>query len=252
MAVHLPVTLDRNSPVPLYLQLAEQLLSGIQAGRVHPGEQFENELDLAERLNLSRPTVRRAIGELVSRGLLIRRRGIGTVVAARMVQRRGKLMTLYDDLAAEHRQPRTEVMALDVDVVYPRAALALDLPRRTRFVHLTRLRLVGHLPLAILRDWLPVDLPGVKWLTPDRLERQGLYEILRELGIRPVEGRQTFGARNATTQERRLLGLSRADPLLTMIRREFAADGSPVEFGDHIYRGDQYAIDVTVTEQDQR
>lgn len=250
MAVHLPVSLDRSSSVPLYLQLAEQLLAGIQAGRVHPGDPFENEVDLAERLNLSRPTVRRAIGELVSRGLLVRRRGIGTVVAARMVQRKGKLMTLYDDLALEHRQPRTEVMALDVDVAYPRAALALDLPRRTRFVHLTRLRLVGHLPLAILRDWLPLDLPGVRWITPDQLERRGLYDLLRTLGIVPVEGRQTFGARNATATERRLLGLSRADPLLTMTRREYAADGSPVEFGDHIYRGDQYTIDVKVSEQE--
>lgn len=247
MAVHLPVTLDRASPVPLYLQLAEQLLAGIQAATVHPGDPFENELHLAQRLSLSRPTVRRAIAELVSRGLLVRRRGIGTVVAARMIHRRGQLTSLYDDLAAEHRQPRTEVLALDVDIAAPRAALALELPRRSRFVHLTRLRLVGHLPLAILQNWLPLDLPGARWLTPDRLEREGLYAILRESGVHPVEARQTFGARNATSHERRLLGLSRADPLLTMNRRAYSADRSPVEFGDHCYRGDQYAIDVTVS-----
>ncbi len=250
MAVHLPVTLDRTSPVPLYLQLADQLLAGIHAGRVNPGDQFENELDLAERLNLSRPTVRKAIAELVGRGLLVRRRGIGTVVAARMVQRRGKLLALYDELAAEHRTPRTEVMEFDVDVTYPPAALALNLPRRARFVHLTRLRLIGDLPVAVLQDWLPLDLPGVRWLTPDRLEAERLYEILRRLGIQPNHSDQTFGARNATTQERRLLGMSRADPLLTMIRRTYAPDGSPVEYGDHIYRGDQYTIDVSVIEHE--
>lgn len=57
MAVHLPVTLDRTSSVPLYLQLAEQLLAGIHAGRVNPGDRFENELDLAEQLNLYRPRI---------------------------------------------------------------------------------------------------------------------------------------------------------------------------------------------------
>src|SRR5450759_3093947 len=81
----LPVTIDRFSPVPLYHQLAEQLTSAITAGWVKPGDPFENELALTKRLGLSRPTVRRALQEMVSQGLLVRRRGIGTTVANQMV-----------------------------------------------------------------------------------------------------------------------------------------------------------------------
>lgn len=64
----IPVLIDRASPVPLYHQLAEQLTAAIEDGTLQPGDPFENELALADRLDLSRPTVRRAIAELVSRG----------------------------------------------------------------------------------------------------------------------------------------------------------------------------------------
>ena len=99
MAVELPVLIDRASPVPLYHQLAEQLSAAIDTGTLSPGDAFENELALAERLGLSRPTVRRAIGELVTQGLLVRRRGVGTTVAKQMVHRRAELTSLYEDLS---------------------------------------------------------------------------------------------------------------------------------------------------------
>ena len=89
--LQIPVTIDRSSPVPLYHQLYEQLSAAIETGRLKPGDAFENELALADRLQLSRPTVRRAIAELVSRGLLVRRRGVGTTVASQVIHRRDEL-----------------------------------------------------------------------------------------------------------------------------------------------------------------
>ncbi|HEX8497337.1 MAG TPA: GntR family transcriptional regulator, partial [Actinomycetales bacterium] len=94
----LPFLLDRSSPVPLYFQLATQLQAAIDDGRLGSGDPIENEVALAERLGLSRPTVRRAIQELVAKGLLVRQRGVGTQVAHRMVHRRAELTSLHDDL----------------------------------------------------------------------------------------------------------------------------------------------------------
>lgn len=247
MPVLIPVTLDRESTVPLYLQLAEQLLQGLEAGHIRAGDPFENEVELAERLNLSRPTVRRAIAELVARGLLVRRRGIGTVVASRWVHRMGRPNSIYDDLTAAKRAPRSQLLELDFDVTHRKAAQHLDLPSRTPLIHITRLRLVGSLPLAILENWLPPTTPVRHYLTPERLETTGLYALMREAGVHPVTAVQTFGARNATGRERSLLRLSRADPLLTMNRRAFDADGTAIECGEHCYRGDQYAIEVSVS-----
>ena len=72
------VRLDHDSPVPLYHQAAQALEEAIDDGRLPRGSKLESELDLAEQLRISRPTMRAAIKQLVDKGLLLRRRGIGT------------------------------------------------------------------------------------------------------------------------------------------------------------------------------
>ncbi|WP_350278331.1 GntR family transcriptional regulator [Kribbella sp. HUAS MG21] len=242
----LPIQLDRSSPVPLYHQLAEQLTAAITEGKLRPGDPFENEIGMSDRLNLSRPTVRRAISELVNQGLLVRRRGIGTTVANQMVHRKAELTSLYDDLAREGRTPRTEVLALDCAAQDERAAAVLEVPSGTPLVSIVRLRYADDLPLAILRNWLP---PALNDLTLDELTSDGLYAVLRARGIRPTVARQRIGARNATAEERRTLHMSKAEPLVTMTRSAYAADGSPIEYGNHCYRADQYSVDVVVSER---
>lgn len=245
MTAQLAVEIDRTSPVPLYHQLAEQLTAAIEGGTLKPGDAFENELSLADRLSLSRPTVRRAIAELVERGLLVRRRGIGTTVANQVVHRRDELTSLHEDLARTGRTPTTKVLRLE-SIVDERAAQALQVPVDTSLVFLERLRFAGDQPLAILTNWLP---PHDDDFDVAELERDSLYAILRRRGIRPVVGHQVIGARSATATERRLLEVTKAQPLLTMTRHAYDADGTPVEFGDHCYRADQYAFDFTVHER---
>lgn len=242
----LPIQIDRTSPVPLYHQLAEQLTAAISGGTLRPGDPFENELAMADRLGLSRPTVRRAISELVNKGLLVRRRGIGTTVANQMVHRRAELTSLYEDLQREGRAPRTDVLSIQPRATDERAAEALGLPPDTPLVAIVRLRYAGDVPLAILRNWLP---PAVDDLTTSQLEQDGLYAVLRARGIRPTVARQRIGARNATAEERRTLRMSKAEPLVTMTRSAYDADGQPVEFGDHCYRADQYSVEVMVSER---
>ena len=94
---------DRASPVPLYFQLARQFETAIETGQLRPGARLENEVELAERLGLSRPTVRAAFGYLVSRGLVVRKRGAGTLVTDQAIDRDLELTSLYDDLAAACR-----------------------------------------------------------------------------------------------------------------------------------------------------
>jgi DNA-binding GntR family transcriptional regulator len=103
--VPLDVELDRSSPVPLYYQLAQAIEAAIRDGHLAPGDRFENELDLAKRLTLSRPTTRRAIQEVVDKGLLVRKRGVGTQVVQNPVHRRVELTSLFDDLARAGQEP---------------------------------------------------------------------------------------------------------------------------------------------------
>jgi DNA-binding GntR family transcriptional regulator len=242
----LPLRINRASPVPLYHQLAEQLTAAVADGTLSPGDSFENEVALAARLGLSRPTVRRAIAELVGRGLLVRRRGIGTTVASQVVHRHAELTSLYDDLLREGRRPGTQVLSLQTAVTDERAALALGLDPSTPLVAMVRLRFAGDVPLAVLRNWLPSHFAD---LTAEQLQAEGLYAVLRRRGVRPAVARQSFSARNATANERRLLQLTKPEPILTMTRTAYDGDGAPVEFGDHCYRGDQYSVDVMVYER---
>lgn len=239
----IPVVIDRASPVPLYHQLAEQLTAAVESGRLQPGDPFENELALAERLELSRPTVRRAIAELVSRGLLVRRRGIGTTVASQVIHRRDELTSLYDDMERRGQKPSTTVLAVDRDRLDATAAEALGLPADTPLLSIERLRLAGTTPAAVLHNWLPPEFSDIQTA---ELASTGLYALLKARGARPVIAHQVIGARRPGPRERKLLQLTAGDPLLTMTRRAYDAAGVAVEYGDHYYRYDQYAFDVTV------
>lgn len=243
MAQQIQVRIDRNSPVPLYHQLAEQLAAAVDTGVLKPGDAFENELSLADRLELSRPTVRRAIVELVSRGLLVRRRGIGTTVANEVIHRHKELTSLYDDLQAAGRRPVTRVLEFRTDCVDLRAAQVLGLDPATKLVYLQRLRSVEEGPLAVLNNWLA---PSWSDLDLDDLTTQGLYAMMRRRGAIAAVAHQTIGARRAEPDERTLLQLEKHDSVLTMTRRAYDPAGNPVEFGDHSYRCDRHRFDVTV------
>lgn len=241
--MRIPVSIDRASPVPLYHQLAEQLTGAIEDGTLKPGDPFEKELALAERLELSRPTVRRAIGELVARGLLVRRRGIGTTVASRVIHRRDELTSLYDDMDRRGQHPGTDVLKVRTEVVDEVAATALGLAADTPLLFVERLRRADEVPAALMHNWLP---PQFAAIAEADLTGTSLYALLRGMGVQFAVAHQTIGARRPSARERRLLRLAAGDPLLTMKRQAYDTAGAAVEYGDHCYRYDQYAFDITV------
>lgn len=246
MAKQVDIRIDRDTPIPLYHQLAQQLQAAITGGALAPGDPFENEIALADRLGLSRPTVRRAIQELVAQGLLLRRRGLGTTVARRQIHRRADLTSLYDDLKREGTAaPGTRVLVHQV-VTDEVAATAMGLPADTPLLHISRLRTAGDTALAVLQNWLP---PTYADLTAAELETNGLYALLRERGAKPVVAHQRIGARPPSNEERRHLGLRPSQPVLTMSRTAFDAVGNPVEYGDHAYRAQDYSIEVMIDER---
>lgn len=240
------VSLNRLSPVPLYHQLSHQLKAAISSGELPKGTFLGNELVLAEQWQVSRPTVRRAIQDLVDDGLLVRRRGIGTQVVNDQVRRPFSLTSLHEDLVASGRRPSTRVLAVERVRAPADIAEALGVRTGARVVHLSRLRSAGSQPLAVMSNWLPLELGGE--LTAEVLEARGLYSILRDRGVRPHYAVQRLGARAATEPEALLLGVAVGAPLVTMWRAMQDDTGRPVEVGDHAYDAAHYSVEMSVVE----
>ncbi|MEU6082741.1 GntR family transcriptional regulator [Streptomyces sp. NPDC047108] len=232
--------MDRSSPVPLYFQLSQQLEAAIEKGRLAPGSLLGNEIELAGRLGLSRPTVRQAIQSLVDKGLLVRRRGVGTQVVHSQVKRPLELSSLYDDLEAAGQRPATRVLVNTTEPAGAEVAAALGVPEGSDVVLVERLRLAHGEPMAHLRNHLPA---GLLDLNTVRLEATGLYRLMREAGITLHSARQAVGARAATAEEGEQLGEPEGAPVLTMQRTTFDDTGRAVEFGSHIYRASRYAFE---------
>ena len=240
----LPIRVDRNSPVPLYFQVAQHLEQLIESGELPMGTRLENEIDLADQLGLSRQTMRRAIEYLVGRGLLLRKRGIGTHVVQAKVTREVELTSLYDDLAKTGRDPSTTVVSFRTEPAPGALAAELGLAAGTPVYVFERLRFAGAEPLALMRNHVPEHLMR---LSAADLEAQGLYNLFRTNGISMRIARQSIGARAATAAEARALGERKGAPLLTMERSAYDEQGRAVEHGRHVYRASRYRFDLTLT-----
>jgi DNA-binding GntR family transcriptional regulator len=114
MSLSHAVELDRDSPIPMYFQIAQQLQAEIDSGHLIPGDPLPSELELSEVLGVSRPTVRQAIQQLVQKGLVVRRRGVGTVVTHPRIHRSAALSSFFDALEAAGRVPQTKILRLEV------------------------------------------------------------------------------------------------------------------------------------------
>lgn len=235
--------LDRTGPVPLYYQISSRLERAIREGVIPAGARLENEISIGEQLGLSRPTVRRAIQEIVDKGLLVRRRGIGTQVVQARVSRPVELTSLNEDLTRSGILPTTRVLSLERVPADEHTAQLLNVTKGTEVTLLRRLRSADGTPMAILENTLPPEFADI---TIEQLETKGLYEILRARGITLKVANQTIGARREHGDEHELLDLPKGSPVLTMERVAFDQGGRVIEAGQHCYRPDLYSFSTTL------
>lgn len=235
--------IERSGPIPLYYQLASRLEAAIRSGEIPPGALLDNEISIGKRLTLSRPTVRRAIQELVDKGLLVRRRGIGTRVVQGRLARQVELTSLYEDLDSTHLQPATRVLACDVREADDDVARRLGVAAGSPVLYIRRLRTAKSAPLAVMENYLPEIFTDI---TPEQLESDALYQIIRARGVQIRLARQQIGARRARGDEARLLEIDDGGPVLTLERIAYDEEGKAVESGAHCYRPEEYVFETTV------
>ncbi len=241
----LDLDLDRDASLPLYQQIATPLEDLILAGRLQPGQLIEDEVSLAQRLNVSRPTARRALQDLVARGLLTRRRGVGTRVTPSHVRRPLALTSLNDDLVKAGFSPRTEVLSYEVKLAQDEEADLLGCEIGEEVVRIERRRWIDDRRLAVLTNLLPAaTAPSLT-----RLSTQGLYECLEEDGVHPTAAHQVIGACIANQSQADQLGIQAGEALLTMQRTAYDHSGAVVEYGTHFYNASLYSFQLNLASE---
>lgn len=238
--------LDRSGPIPLYFQIAQRIEKAILNGNLPAGARLENEVSLAERLGLSRPTVRRAIQDLVDKGLLVRRRGIGTQVVHGQVTRGVELTSLYEDLSRSGQKPSTKILEYKTVKADSKIAEKLGIEIGSDVLYLRRLRFADNVAVSIMENWLPNEFLDISEV---ELNQHGLYQILRSRGVTIRVAKQRIGARKASQRESAGLEIEKQAALLSMDRTAYDNSGRAVEFGHHCYRPDLYSFEVTLVEK---
>jgi GntR family transcriptional regulator len=240
----LDITLERNSPVPLYYQLAQSIEHAINTGALAPGDRLENELSLTSRLGLSRPTARQAIQELVKKGLLVRKRGVGTQVVRSRFRRNEALSSLNEDIAKAGKVPSTRMLEFSIGTLEQDIRDAIDAAgiSDTDFIKIRRLRLADDVPLAILTNYLPARFE----ITEADMQSKSLYACLRALGVNLKIAHQQISARLMTEEEAELLDEETPAACLSVDRLAYDDVGQFVEFGRHIYHAAHYSIQSSV------
>jgi GntR family transcriptional regulator len=228
----------RDGRGPRYLQLYRHLSSAITTGRLEADSQLPPERDLADLAEVSRVTVRKAVSQLVSDGLVEQRRGAGSFVrsqAAKLEQSLSRLTSFTEYMLARGKTSTSQVLTRGHFAPTPDESIALGIASSDKVARIERLRHADGIPMAIERSSLPADiLPN-----PERVETS-LYTILREDGGAPVRAIQRITAINLAPFEAQLLNLAEGAAALRIDRTGYLASGRPIEFTRGLYRSDIY------------
>lgn len=211
-----------------------------------PGEAIATEAELEQRFGVSRITVRKAVDELASEGLVVREQGRGTFVGRpKLTHELNAITSWTEQVRALGYEPRTTHMEVETMAPPEHVARMLELEDR-RAVRVKRLRLADDEPMSVMVNYFPEDLvPG---FGEAGIPYESLYEYL-EKGYRlvPAVAVDNVETREARDEEARLLAIRPASPVIYVTRISYLEDRSPLEVAIATFRGDRYQYRVTLS-----
>lgn len=240
--------LDREAALPLYVQLRDALLREIREGGLAPGDRFPSEADIRDRYRVSRATVRQALAELETGGVIRKVQGLGSFVAVPKI-RHVPLLTSFTELASSQGfVPSHRVLASSVVEVPADAADEVGLAEGTRCRFLQRLFLADDSAVGLAETWLPLDALGGHddLLERHRLDDGSMYEVLQSepIGLVLDHAVETISPGVADGPSAELLGCDAGTPVLLIRRLTFTPQGQSVESTRLVFVGDRYEYRV--------
>lgn len=238
--------IDKNSSVPIYVQLEEYIKQKIKEGVYLPGESLPTERELTELFGVSRMTIRQAITNLDHQGVLYRSHGKGAFVSKEIIEKKLEIESFSEDMVKRGLVPSSKLLYFEKITPDSQISQKLKLSENEQVFFLNRLRLANDEPMAIEYSYLPEKyFPD---LMKYNLMKCSLYTLMKqEYHLDFKYMKQDIKAVTISKKEAELLlNKSRGFGLLSQ-RTIFNEDESPVEYTKTIYNPDRYTFNLTIS-----
>lgn len=242
------IAIDHHSPIPMHVQVETMLRRMIEQPRYVAGEYLPREVDLAKQLGISRNTVRQATNKLEYEGLIVRKKGIGTKVAAQTMTTR---LSSWHSFTQEMNEKGIAFVNYKVEAAWTEAgekvAAFFEIAPGTPVVKLSRLRGDNDGPFVHFESYFH-PRTGI---TPEADFSQPLYELLEnQFSTIAKISREHISARRASSITAKRLRINPGDPVL--LRERFVSDpgNRPVEYNIGFYIADKFTYTIEIHRQD--
>lgn len=240
-AADTPAQTSGSTPAfsPLYQQIKVLMLQSLESGEWKPSAAIPSEMELAARYRVSQGTVRKAIDELASDNLLVRRQGKGTFVATHAEQHvQYRFLRLFPDSGDLNSEGPAERRIIDCKRTRASTEIARALAIRAGdpVLQVRRVLLFAGVPTILEDLWLPGT--PFKGLTAERLRDYDgpMYALFEtEFGVRMVRAEEKLRAVLPDEDQCSLLQVSPQTPLLSVERTAFTYNDAPMEIRRGLY-----------------
>lgn len=239
--------INKNSPIPIYYQIEEEIQSMIESGILKSGDLLPSEREIAEKYNISRMTVRQAINNLVNKGLIYRKRGKGSFITGKKLEHDLSGLTSFtEDMAQHGKKPSNLIISIKTitDDAFISSKLKTDI--KDEIYKFKRLRKADDEPIALETVFTPKKLVGTLNHSDILVS---FYQFLeKKLNMKIDYGKQTIEASLANQEEIKYLNIKKGDPILLMRRISFLKDkkNTPIEYVKSAYRADKYKFNMKI------
>ncbi|BDR59823.1 GntR family transcriptional regulator [Lactobacillus xylocopicola] len=231
---------------PKYQLIANDLLHKIQTGIYPQNSIIPPEVELADRYQVSRPTVRQAISTLVNQGYLERRRKRGTLVKkVKIEQEFTHLIESYStEMSAKGIYPKTNLLYFDEEPATAEVSQNLQIGLKAPVFKLVRLRYANDQPIVLVTTYVPQE--RIPQLLDYDFAQASLYRILEKYQLKVTRVVRKLEVMEADETTANLLNIAVHKPVFYFHTQGLTADERPIEFSIAEYRGDlnSFVIDV--------
>lgn len=235
--------LKQDAITPLYVQLMEELETSIRNGVYKPGDKIMTEAEMAKEYGVSLITVRKAVGSLIEKGLVVRKQGKGTFVTKPKYSRNMKKLQSFTEMCEQMGvKPGAQVLENRLIMADKKVADRLGIEPGSNVVYISRLRLADGEPVQVEKSYFPLKYA---FLLEEDLNNGSMFECLKEkAGAKVASSEKMIELCRATAEEAALMDVKKGDYLLFVKSTAYDENGEPMYAGIQLINGDRFSLYV--------